>query len=272
METIKEIAERKGDSDPAPAPNDGKSLGEAFLEFYQARDRRYREAANQIAGIYLDRYPRKESYGVTLTSSEDASELTLYHTLSDKELEILRECSRIAEEEQFSLGEILESEGHHDLFEKFIEHDTARQLDTVYSIDLEKPLKFTNFSYQVITDNGELGYKKRIGINLTDDEFKELLAELLFFSNQYSMNMLVYRKPELCQKIIKHISYVSLDGYENSSPYIADMQELKSICESILSPAKDILGIFSSEDDNIKELAKSHQIVLETEVPDPLEY
>lgn len=261
MKTIIKIAERKGDSDPAPAPNDGKSLGEAFLEYYQARDRRYREAANQIAGIYLDMYPRKESYGVTLTSSEDASELTLYHTLSDKELEILRECSHIAEEEQFSLGEILEGEGHLDLIERFLEHDTARPLTIVDSIDLENPLKFTNFSYQVITDNGELGYKTKIGTNLTDDEFKELLAELLFFSNCYSMNMLVYRKPELCQKIIRHITYASMSyEIENCRPYIADMQELKTICESILNPAKDILGIFGSEDSNIKEFAERHQI------------
>lgn len=61
MKTIIKIAERKEDSDLAPAPNDGKSLGEAFLEYYQARDRRYREAANQIAGIYLDMYPRKST-------------------------------------------------------------------------------------------------------------------------------------------------------------------------------------------------------------------
>ena len=76
------------------------------------------------------------------------------------------------------------------------------------------------------------------------------------------MNMLVYHKPELCQKIIKHITYASMDNqFENWSSYIADMCEHKDICERILNPFKDILNIFNSEDKEISNYALRHQIV-----------
>ena len=105
---------------------------------------------------------------------------------------------------------------------------------------------------------------RSIGCELTDDEFKEILVELLLSSNRYSMNMLVYRKPDLCQKITRHITYASMDyQFENWSSYIADMYEHKSICESILNPFKDILDIFNSNDDQTRIFAINHQLVPE---------
>lgn len=259
-----EKAECLGYSYPVPKPNDGQTLSGAFNECIKEKGQQDQETANKIAAIYLDKFPRNKSYGVTLTSTEDDSEMTFYHTLSDEELEILRECSCIAKEEHCSLDEILSSEGHDDLLEKLVEHDTSLLLNVVESIDLENPLKFTNFTYQGLKENGELGCKRRIGTDLTDDEFKEILVELLLFSNRYSMNMLVYRKPDLCQKIMKHITYASMDyQIENWNSYIADMYEQKSVCESILNPFKDIIGIFNSKDDRTKKFAIYHQLVPE---------
>lgn len=259
-----EKAESLGYSYPVPQPSDEKTLSEVVIEYRKEKGQQDQETANKIATIYLDKFPRKKSFGVTLTSTEDDSEMTFYHSLSDEELEILKKCSCIADEEECSLAEILDNEGHVDLLEKLVEHDTPMPLNIVKSIDLHNPLKFTNFSYQGLQDNGELGYKSIIGTNLTDDEFKEILVELLLFSNRYSMNMLVYRKPDLCQKITRHIAYASMDYlFENSNSYIADMHEHKYICESILNPFKDILGIFNSNDDRTKTFAINHQLVPE---------
>lgn len=259
-----EKAESLGYSYPKPQHSDGKTISEAVIEYRQEISLQYQEIANKIATVYLEKFPRRKLYGVHLTSIGYASEMTVYTSLSEEEIKIIKECSLIANEESCSLDEILDSEGYNDLLEKLFEHDTCLPLNSVESVDLDNPLKFTSFSYQELNDNGELEYMRSIGCELTDDEFKEILVELLLSSNRYSMNMLVYRKPDLCQKITRHITYASMDyQFENRSSYIADMYEHKSICESILNPFKDILDIFNSNDDHIRKFAINHQLVPE---------
>jgi hypothetical protein len=220
------------------------------------------EIAQKIADLYLERFPREQSFGVKLVSSDDDSEMTLYHKLSEEELEILRKCSQIATEEECALDEILDEEGHDDLVLKLGYHDTPMALDIIDSIDLNNPLKYTKFSFQSLDEDGNLGLKRYIGAPLTDDEFKEILVELLLNENRYSMNMLVYRKPELCQMIIRHLTYASLDNqFENWNPYIADMSELKDICDQILNPFKDVLQLFNSDNKDFANFALRHQIV-----------
>lgn len=242
--------------------NEGKTLSNGYLEKREKKKKTDFEVAQMIANLYLERFPRELSYGVTLASTEDDSEITIYHKLSKEEMATIRECSTIASEEECSLDEILKDEGHNELAERLLEHDIPKPLDVIDSINLDNPLKFTWFSFQEINDDGSLGYKRRIGKSLTDDEFKEILIELLLKENRYSMNMLVYHKPELCQKIIKHITYASMDNqFENWNSYIADMCEHKDICESILNPFKDILNIFNSENKDLSDFALRHQIV-----------
>lgn len=222
------------------------------------------DAAGRIAAAYLEKFPRKLRYGVTLTSTEDGSEETCYHSLSPEELETLRRCSDIAEDEGMRLMEALEDEGQVELVDKLLKHSSPFSLDLIESIDLEHPLKFTKFSIQSVNEDGTLGRQEKIGVELTDDEYKEILVELLYNSNHYSMNMLVYHKPALAQKIIKHLTYASMDFmFENWNPYIADMPEFKSACDSILNPFVDVLGIFSSDDANIKNFALMNEIIYE---------
>ena len=80
------------------------------------------------------------------------------------------------------------------------------------------------------------------------------------------MNMLVYRKPALAQKIVEHITHISSWDRisENYHPFIVEMPALKEACENILNPFKDILGIFHSEDKDVRYFATQHQIVPET--------
>lgn len=222
------------------------------------------DTANRIAAAYLEKFPRKLRYGVTLTSTEDDSEETFYHTLSPEELETLRRCSDIAEDEGMRLMEALEDEGQVELVDKLLKHSSPFSFDLIESIDLEHPLKFTTFSIQLVNEDGTLGRQEEIGVALTDDEYKEILVELLYNSNSYSMNMLVAHKPLLAQKIFSHLSYVSMDFmFENWNPYIAYMPEFKSACDSILNPFVDVLGIFSSDDADIKNFALRNEIVYE---------
>lgn len=233
-----------------------------FIEASRKIMERDSQIANEIANRYLQEFPRELSYGVTLASTEDDSVLTSYHVLPKEELEILKKCSAIAIEERCDLSEILSEEGHDDLVEKLLEHDTPMPFNLIKSIDLDNPLQFTIFSFQSIDEDGTLQGKRYIGTPLTDDEFKEILIELLLNSNRYSMNMLMYHKPELCQEIMKHLSYASLDyQFENHSSFIADMCELKDVCDRILNPFIDILNIFNSEDESIAKFAVRHQIV-----------
>lgn len=259
-----EKAEALGYSYPITEANDGRTLSEAFLEYRIEKEKNDIKAAQNIASLYLEKYPRKLSYGVTLSSTEDDSEMTFYQELTNEELELLQEFSKIAKEEECNLDDILLSEGHEELVQKLIEHDTPMPLNVIESVDLDNPLKFTEFSFLPIKENGTIGHKTFIGVNLTDDEYKELLVELLLNANRYSMNMLVYHKPELSQKIIKHLTYASMDNlYENHNMYVSDMYEHKNVCESILNPFKDVLGLFNSEDSNIKMFVEKNQIVPE---------
>ena len=257
-----EKAEALGYSYPIAEAKDDRTLSEAILEYRKDKEKSDMEVACMIASLYLDRFPRKQSFGVTLSSTEDDSEMTFYHEFSNEEIEILRECTTIAFEEDCAMDEILSEEGHEELAERLVEHGTPLPLNIIDSIDLDNPLKFSEFCFQSINNNGSLGYKQKIGTALTDEEFKEILIELLLNTNRYSMNMLVYHKPELCKKIIKHITYASMDyQFENWNPYIADMLEHKDICERILNPFKDILNIFNSENKDISNFALRHQIV-----------
>lgn len=220
------------------------------------------ETAQKIADLYLVKFPREKSYGVHLVSSEDASELTICHKLSDEEIKILKKCSRIAHRDELYLQEILDSEGYSDLSDKLGGHDTPMLLDTIESIDLRHPLKFTNFSIQPLKEDGTLEFKDIIGVPLTDKEFKEILVELILKGNRYSMNMLVYRKPKLGQKIIKHLTFARMDfQFEDWNPSVIDMSELKEICERILNPFKDVLQLFKSNDKELVDFAIRHKIV-----------
>ena len=257
-----EKAETLGYSYPKPEKKDNRTLSEAYIEYSKVKAQRDLEIAQKIANQYLEKFPRMLSYGVRLTSSEDDSEMTFYHKLSKEEIEVLHKCSAVAVEENCTLDEILSGEGHDNLAEKLVEHCTPMPLNIIDSVDLDNPLKFTLFSFQSIKEDGTLGYRQNIGTALTDVEFKEILIELLLNNNRYSMNMLVYRKPELCQKIIRHITYASMDyQFENWNSYITDMYEHKDICERILNPFKDILKIFNSKDKAIANFALRHQIV-----------
>lgn len=230
-------------------------------DYLQVKKEANRKTAEKIASLYLEKNPRDLFYGAHLLG-EDDEEIYSYKKLTEEELNVLRKCSELAKSEECGLGEILESEGHVKLLEKLLQHDTPYSLGFLDSIDLEHPRKFSWFAFQSVSAQATLEREKIIGVDLTDEEYKEILIELLLNSNHYSMNMLVYQKPELAQQIMEHLSYASMDFmFENWKPFVADMKELKDVCENILNPFKDTLGLFECKNPVIKTFVLRHQIV-----------
>ena len=227
------------------------------------------EVAHQIAEMYLQQFPRPICYASHLSSSDDDSKLTVYHQLTDEELAIIQRWIDISvdeNEDEIELQEYLEENGHDDLLGKLMEHDTPFLLDILDYVDLNDKQQFTQFSIQFKEDDGTWNRPQSIGSPLTDAEFVELLELCLLLSNRLSMNMLVYRKPELAKRIIEHMVWAYCDfQFESWYPSLIDLTELKSIARSILDPSVDILHLHDSEDIRIRAFMKGHKIEKETE-------
>ena len=232
-----------------------------FAELQQKYIEKMEKTARRIADLYLERFPREELYGIGLTSTEDASTLRAYRHFDRETLEMLTGCQRIADEERCTLETVLEEEGHAELIEALREHDTGLYLDTVQNVDIEHPQKFTDFTMRVMDEEGKLQAPRFVGVPLTDEEFKEILVELLMNSNHYSFNNLVYRKPEIAQKVMRHLAYAYLDFTSESMwPFVCEMEELKEIAARILTPGKDVLHLFQGEDEDMRDFCKKRHI------------
>lgn len=235
-----------------------------------------RDAASQIADLYLERFPRECSYGVNLSSSDDDSEMTCYHRFTSEELDILRKCSQIAKEEDCTLHEVLNGDVDVEplngdelakLLDRLLEHDVPMCLDILDSVDLDHPLKFTKFLFQKFDFKPESTQFKplKLGVAMTDEEFKEVMTELLIRSNRYSLNNMVYDKSEIAQHIMCKLAYSSCDGlFECHTPFVCEMTELKDCVGSVLNPFKDVLGLFESTDKTLRGFVRRNQIVPET--------
>lgn len=219
------------------------------------------ETAAKIVDMYLEKFPRAQSYAVKLTSSYSDSEWTTYHLLTAEEQETLRKCFVRADVELCSLQEVLDKGvAPKELVDKLYENVSAYDFDTIESVDLDNPKKLTNFGIQTIDKEGKLGLKCFTWVELTDEEYKEILAELLVNANHYSINMMVFQKPELAQKIMKRLAFIEEGSHLVKDPFLVDMVELSLDAESILNPFVDVLGLFCSYDSSLKDFAIRNQV------------
>ena len=237
-------------------------------KYFYLNENEQAEVAQQIAEMYLQKFPRPKSYAVHLSSTEDHSEMTFYQNLTDKEIAIIRSWEELPDNDEgdYTLQEYLEENGYTDLLEKLMCQPTPFPLNILDWCDLNDTLQFTSFSIQFKEDNGNLGHPSYIGFPLTDSEFVELLVQCLLTSNRLSMNMLVYRMPELAQRIIAHLTWAYCDyQFETYNDSIIDLVNLKSVAQSILDPTVDILHLSESEDIRIKAFLKGHKIEKDNE-------
>jgi len=218
--------------------------------------------ARIIAHLYLDKFPRPCSYGVKLVSSEDDSEGTFYFKLNQEELEVLRGfVNRPNEDLNIGLHEWLEAEEQNELMDKLLDVYSPFQLDLLSDVDLDHPLKFSRFVVRGQKTDGTLTNPEYIGVDLTDDEYVDIMTDLLKSSNHYSVNIMVYKRPEIAQKIMSHIVSVYLDGvWDYQEPFLCDLYELKVVVKSILDPFEDKLQLFESDDEGIAKFVTRNQI------------
>lgn len=229
-----------------------------YEEWYEKVDK----IAETIADMYIQKHPRQTMYGVTLTSTEDDSEMTYYKRLSKEDLSVLRKYLAIKEEEGISLEEYLEGEGMDELRDRLAENDSPYCLNYVEDVDLDDTRKFTKFSMQVQDKDGSLRSPYIAGVPMTDEEYKDLFITLMKQKNRLSMNQLVYLKPELAQRIMSHLAGVYNDWVcEMTRPFICDLYELKQAVESVMDPFKDELNLFHSQDADVLRFAKEFQII-----------
>ena len=239
-------------------------FGKAFKEHYERKQAIADKLAPRIAELYLKKFPREKKYGITLTSSECANEMTFYHPLSDEEIKILKGWREDPENEEYgiSLWEYLEIEGCDDLTDKLLENPTPMHLDTISDCDIDNPLMFTAFSMQILNDDGTFRNPTYITIPFSDEEYLELLTELIKQSNRLSINMLVYQKPKMGQYIMSSLARGYMDyQFDLPNPFVCDMCELKHAAKDILDPFTDVLHLFESEDEEIRKFVIEHQIV-----------
>lgn len=218
------------------------------------------EIAARVADMYLEKFPRAQSYAVKLVSSYSFSEWTTYHLFTPEEHAALRKCSVRAAAELCSLQEVFDK-GYapKELVEKLFENVSVYDFDKIESVDLDNPRKLTNFGIQIIDRDGKLGPKEFSMVELSDDEYKEILSNLLANANHYSINMMVFEKPELAQKIMKRLAFIEEGSHLVKDPFLVDMVELSLDAESILNPFVDVLGLFN-EGSPFRDFAVRNQV------------
>ena len=225
-------------------------------------DTRKDAIAQKIAHLYLEKFPRPNMYGVDVISSEDDSCGTFYHKLRDEEIAVLRKFANRSEDEQdIALHVWLECEDQNELIDKLLDFYSPFQLDLLSDVDIDHRLKFGRFVIRGQKSDGTLTNPEYIGVDLTDDEYVDIMTDLLKSSNHYSVNMMVYKRPEIAQKIMSHIVGVYLDGIgDYKEPFLCDLYELKVVVKSILDPFEDKLQLFESDDEGITKFVTSNQI------------
>ena len=235
---------------------------EEGLNSWKKHKLKMQQAAMTVANLYLEKFPREICYGVECYYYGPEKTETFYRALTDMQIAVLKECTIKAEAEGCDLEQILENEGHHGLIKYLKPRDNSTLEYKIKSLDFNDIHKYTIFYCQEIETDHKIGPTHNYRIALTDEEYKEILAELLLNGNYYSMNMLVYEKPEICQRIMKNLTKASTKypRWFNYNAFAVDMIELKSVCETILNPIKDVIGAFKSDDRYIRELVISNQI------------
>ena len=236
-----------------------------------------RNAANTIAEMYLQKFPRSASYGIELSTGSVIP--VPYDSFTEKELDALHKSQELIKAAKWlTIIDGLYHKSHKEPQDKLVHKlynlagiDRYSFSDLIKTVDLSES-KFSMFSVRELQNDGTLGEKHYFNVPLSDEEYKEILTELIYYSNVYSVNMLIYNKPALGQKIMKYLTFASctqehesqfhrLITGENPNPFIVEMPELKSVCESILNPFVDKLGLFTCNNENLKSVAIKQQII-----------
>ena len=215
--------------------------------------------ASYIAKLYLKQFPRKDLYPITTSQEpDDKGMATTYYELSDEEISILKSWKDypVIDDCEYSLHDYLKIKGFDNLMDKIIDNQYHPEFRYIIDCDMDSPLKFATFSMQIQKSDGSFQNPSYVSLVLSDEEYLELLTELIRHSNSFSVNKLLCQKPELGIRIMRGL----VDDWCRD-PFVCDFYELKNVVKSILDPFNDVLHLFESEVEEIKKFAIKHQIV-----------
>ena len=211
------------------------------------------EAGKRIAKMYLEKFPREFSYKITLSSTYEENWGESYYSLTDEEYAVLHAWENLPEDDECygcGLDEYLECHGYEKLRDRFLQPEYPHCLNFVYSCDLDDKLKFSKLGIHMFEkDSKTLKYEGNRCFDFTDEEFCELLLDIMM-DQDFTMNKLVCKNNDIARKIFNHI-ICDATIMDTSYPFIISFDELTDIADKILDPQKDLLGLFSSEDEGI---------------------
>jgi hypothetical protein len=77
-----------------------------------------------------------------------------------------------------------------------------------------------------------------------------------------TFNAFTYKKPTLALRILEHLDFTfdPISLFPHLTPFAVFMDEFKNIANSIMDENNDLLGIFKSEDPDIREFAEKYKI------------
>lgn len=223
-------------------------------------NRKDTEMAARIAAMYLEKHPRPELYLFNLCSSENDSEGSYYKKLSKEDMAVIQRW-KPDNEEDISLDEFLAFEDP-ELYDRLIDNDSIYQLNMIASCDLNDMKKY---SPCLIHQYNEGKKDHRIydsSFPLDDEEFIELLADRIDTQLGVSLNSIVVNRPELGQRIMRHLVDVTwgIPG-DNPYPFFVILTEIEIAAKKILDPHTDDLGLFVSDDEDLKNYAIRKEII-----------
>ena len=243
----------------------------------------HRETARKIGDLYLERIPRKLCCVVNVGPTE----LTLASFLlevTDDEIAILRECMKSVSFDANGwrigkkLEEVLEQKGHTDLLNRLrkpfscdekkreIEHlskcFSCKQTPYIDYVNVHNLKKYATFGYFEYRGDDAPRNEELVELPLTEDEFRDILVKCLYTANCYTMNELIVDMPILSQRLMRMaMAETCFHLREKASPFILDMTEIKYVAARILDPFVDLLGLFGSDDQDIKDFLAQNQLI-----------
>lgn len=243
----------------------------------------YEKTSRKIADMYLKRFPRKYSCDVIVGPSELLLASFLFE-VSDDDIAILNECMQDVYSDSAAHGKgktleaVLKEKGHTDLLNRLrsclasgepkrvtetMSRRCSREMKPyIDSVFLDEIKKYATFRYTECRDDDATNYDQMIELPLTDGEFRQILTKCLTCASRYTMNKLIGDMAMHSQRLMQ-TAIAETCGYtdNNAYPFILDMVEIKDVAARILDPFEDLLGLFGSEDEDIKAFLEAHQCI-----------
>lgn len=186
------------------------------------------EAAVKAAKEFFSTKTPRNFYKISALQEDILNEVWYHQEFSPEEVAQLVELRKKYGEDDFfnHLGEVFEDED--------IIHDFTGGAE-ILGINLDEPMR--KYSFTVHVFDGEKMYHRSAMVELSDDEYVELLA-LRLDDNHINMSVLRHTGKDLHDKILKEVEWqvASDDGlFMCPDPFLVTMDEVNEDAEAIMA-------------------------------------